>query len=1047
MECAMRELQEELLACVANKALSQRSAVRVLRALSRARSVDEPIAVVGMAGRWPGADSIDSLWLRLCEGVPQVRPFPQARYRQMAGWVDGGASAHLSVGAYLDSVNAFDAAFFGIGERDAELMDPVQRQFLEVAWLAFDDAGAPPTALKGRQVGVFVGYCSGSDDLSYWQLVQQHAPQLASLAFTGNLPPMLAGRISHLLDLRGPSLVVDTACSSSLVAVHQACQALRLGECELALAGGVKLHLFPQVATDRIGIESADGITRSFAGGKGGTGIGEGVGAVVLKPLGKAIHDGDAIYAVVAASACNQDGRTAGLTVPNVEAQQAVIEAAWRQAGIGAADVGCVEAHGTGTRLGDPIEFEALARAFRSSGAPDRSCAVGSSKAIFGHLDSAAGITGFIKAALMVRHQALLPAATFTLPNDHIDYLASPLYVNDRLSAWPDGAGRHCGVSAFSMNGTNCHVVLCPVSHDDAPRARASADKAIASARFQHRDHWFADRPSPRRIRAADDARSEVSTPDRDDVLARAWRDALGTGAMGDDVDFFQAGGDSLKAAVMASRLSRELGRHVGVGQLWRTPTFAALRAFLEAAGDSEATGLPTYARRDAYALSPAQKHIYVQSSLSNDVLYNVPFGLRLSGVPDVERLHRRATQLCEADPGLRVRFLSRGGQVVQVPHDGPSLDFVVVDAPDDEALKREMAAFIRPFDLARGPLARMALIHRTGDHHLLLMDFHHLVMDGFSVGVLVQRLAQAYTEADEVAAAALIAPRRNALDYAAWLEERIARREFESHREFWAQRFRERGPGRIDGLRTRLGTAESTKGGRHTLTLQPEPSARIAEFARCSGHGLFATLLGAFALALHAVSGQRSFNVGTPFSGRAHAGMEDILGMFVNLLPMPIDIDRDVGLGDWLAGLRSWLAVCMEHQDNPLDLLADTPSLPRENIDFNVAFALQNMPIASLELGDGLSAEPVAFYELPWNVAKFDLTLFAMEVDDRLVLSFEYRVGAVAASWIGDVAGMVTRALDEVIAARHERISACLHALGASGLPTPPSRKLTLQF
>ncbi|SET65108.1 Phosphopantetheine attachment site [Pseudomonas sp. NFR09] len=1016
----MKKLHEEILRSFATGSLSKEGATYLLRVCARQRTAEEPIAVIGMAGRWPGAEDVDALWNVLRANEFQVRAFPESRRRTISPWLGADGATAFLPGAWLDEIDHFDADFFGIASRDAELIDPVQRLFLETSWLALRDAVGNPAQLRGQSVGVYAGCCPGSDDVNYWQLIQRHAPGAASVAFTGNLSSMLPGRVSHAFDLRGPSMVVDTACSSSLVAAHYACQALRAGECQLAIAGGVKLHLFPQVSDDQIGIESPDGLTRTFAGGPSGTGLGEGVGAVVLKPLSKALADGDRIYAVINGSACNQDGRTSGLTVPNVVSQQAVVESAWRAAGIGPQDIGCIEAHGTGTRLGDPIEFEALSRALQPLCDQTTRCALGSAKTVFGHLDSAAGITGLIKSVLMVQHRHIAPSLNFVSPNESIDYLASPLYVNDRLIPWPEKAGQQCGVSAFSMAGANCHIVVGP-----AP-AHTPVERPKVGAEMTRRAFWFAYKPAP-----ATSMEANVGKPDAaQDVVTRVWAELLGAGAAVEDADFFMSGGDSLKAAVLASRLARELGRKVSVSQLWRTPTLATLRAALQQASDSHQVALPHYEPADRYPLTPAQKHMMLHSMQHADTLYNVPFGLRLDGAVDVEKLCRRARAVAEADDGLRVRVAMQGGQAVMVPSMSQALEVDVVEAADDAALERLTLQFIRPFSLENGPLARLLLVRQSPTVTWLLMDFHHVVMDGISVALFVQRLEQACRTDDDY----VLPPARTALDSAQWYAERVASAEFTRHRDFWTSRLAHRGSGMLAAFQA--ASPDETRGARLTLTLDAPTSLAVTNFARTSGVGLFATVLGAFTLALNAFSGQRAFNIGTPFSGRLGAGTEDVLGMFVNLLPMAMVVAPEAALNDWLATLRNNLAECMDVQEAPIDLIAPQPGPLREALGFNVVFALQNMALGAFELDQGVRATPIPFYDLPWNVAKFDLTLFAMEVGDRLVLSFERRVNGLSAAALSALAEQVVTLLSEFATPRVQQLSDCLALLAGVAAP-----------
>ncbi|WP_457971301.1 condensation domain-containing protein [Acinetobacter calcoaceticus] len=1042
----MKEVQKEILQGVANNTLSKGTASLLLHAIKQIQASEEPIAVIGIGGRWPNANNIDELWTLLCSNEPQLRPFPSRRQRQMYPWISRSGSAKLQVGAFLDNIIGFDAEFFGLSKRDAELIDPVQRVFIEASWLALQDAVSDPNILKGHQVGVFVGYSPSSDDLNYWQLLQQHAPELSSISFTGNLTSMLAGRVSHLWDLRGPSIVIDTACSSSLVAIHQACQSLRMGECELALAGGVKLHLYPQVPVDSIGIDSSDGLTRAFAGGSGGTGIGEGVAAVVLKPLSKALKQGDRIYAVIAGSASNQDGRTSDLTVPNVRAQQAVVESAWKQADIDATQIGYIEAHGTGTLLGDPIEFESLTRALKTLSLTSQPCALGSSKTIFGHLDSAAGITGFIKAVLMVYHKKLLPNANFNTPNERIDYLGSPLFFNDRLRPWPLNIGRHCGVSAFSLSGTNCHVVLRPAPSESFHSSEGSlpfTDRA--KTQFNQQDLWFATEPQVD-VTSYNDLKQKL--PSNEDILTRVWRDVLGDEAVIETVDFFAAGGNSLKAAILTSRLTHELNQHISVGQIWLTPTLGALRKFLKNSKLPVGIFIPSYSPQTFYPLTVAQRQMYLHTVMQEDTLYNVPFGLYLTGTLDLEKLQRCAVEIVEADKGLCVRFGMRNGQVVIIPSDETPLQFDSLRANDPISIELAIKDFIRPFNVQSSPLVRMRLIIESTDHYLLLMDFHHLIMDGVSVAIFLRRLKQAYQSADnDIESHNISIPIRTSLDFSLWFADRLKRNDFNSACDFWRKQFLDRPSGILAALSTPQNSLESIEGDRHTFTLDEQLSKRVFEFAKKGGHGLFSILMGAFSLALYSYSQQKIFNIGSPFSGRSSIEIEETLGMFVNLLPMPIEIEPTEVLVNWLQSIRTLLASFMNYQDCPIEILAEESKILRDAVSFNVAFALQNMSIERTEFGKNLYADPLPFYNLPWNVAKFDLTLFAMEIDNQLVFSFERRVSAISHETLQKISMKFVEVLQCLINSNQDSLlSECLDFINSNQRQWPVGR-LSLKF
>ncbi|MFI6174130.1 beta-ketoacyl synthase N-terminal-like domain-containing protein [Nonomuraea sp. NPDC051191] len=417
----------------------------------------EPIAIIGIGCRFPGADGPEGLWSLLSGGVDAIREVPAGRWdgvHRRAGDLPG-----LRWGGFLDRVDLFDPEAFGISPREAASMDPQQRLLLEVGWEALEDAGQPVHGLAGTDTGVFVGISSND----YGQRRFDAVDTVDAYAGTGNALSISANRLSYQFDLRGPSLAVDTACSSSLVAVHLAVQSLRDGRCGLALAGGVNVMLSPGVTAGfaKAGFMAPDGRCKSFDADADGYVRGEGAGMVVLKPLSHALADGDPVYAVILGSAVNSDGRTNGLTAPSIRAQESVLRAAYRDAGVPAGRVRYVEAHGTGTALGDPIEARALAGVLGEERPESRPCLIGSIKTNVGHLEAAAGIAGLIKTALSLWHRRIPPSLHFHRPNPQIPFHELPLRVVRTPLDWPDdGEPALAGVSAFGFGGTNAHVVL-----------------------------------------------------------------------------------------------------------------------------------------------------------------------------------------------------------------------------------------------------------------------------------------------------------------------------------------------------------------------------------------------------------------------------------------------------------------------------------------------------------------------------------------------------------------------------------------------------------
>ncbi|RMH16882.1 MAG: amino acid adenylation domain-containing protein [Acidobacteria bacterium] len=444
-----------------------------LRLRRRPQRDEQGIAIIGMAGRFPGAADVETLWHNLERGIESVTFFSDQEL--LAAGVARELLAdprYVRARAVLAEIELFDAAFFGYTPREAQVIDPQQRLFLECAWQALEDSGYA----AGRGAGD-VGVFAGAAPSTYANNLAGHPALIRALGFRtltlGNKVDYLATRVSYCLNLTGPSVNVQTACSTSLVAVHLACRSLLEGACDLALAGGVTIHaqqVSGYVAEQDGGIASPDGHTRTFDARAAGTVSGNGVGVVVLKPLAAALADGDAIRAVIRGSAINNDGALkVGFTAPSVEGQARVIAEAQAQAGVEPESIGYVEAHGTATPLGDPIEIGALTRAFRDRGARRRAfCAVGSIKSNFGHLDCAAGVAGLIKATLAVERGRIPPSLHFEQPNPQLGLDDSPFFVNAELRDWPGDGPRRAAVSSFGLGGTNAHVVL-----EQAPPAAA----------------------------------------------------------------------------------------------------------------------------------------------------------------------------------------------------------------------------------------------------------------------------------------------------------------------------------------------------------------------------------------------------------------------------------------------------------------------------------------------------------------------------------------------------------------------------------------------
>ncbi|HEX2206891.1 MAG TPA: type I polyketide synthase, partial [Longimicrobium sp.] len=508
------------------------------------------IAIIGMAGRFPGAPGVDALWRNLVDGVEGIRRFTPDELRA-AGHSDALIQhpEYIPAGGWLEDADHFDAPFFRYTPREAEITDPQHRTFLECAWSALEDAGYAPS-----KISVPAGVYAGVTQSVYW--IENLLPNKALLAggagydvMVGNDKDYLASRVAYKLGLRGPAIAIQTACSTSLVAVHVACRALLGGECDLALAGGASVHrVEPSGYVYREGaILSPDGHCRAFDEQAAGTVIGSGAGVVVLKRLEDALADGDDIRAVILGTAVNNDGAgKVGFMAPGAEGQAAAITDALTLAAIDARSVSYVEAHGTGTPLGDPVEVAALTRAFRGWTADTGFCAIGSLKASIGHLDQAAGVAGLIKTVLALRHRTIPRSLHFTRPNPALQIERTPFYVAGETRPWAVDGPRRAGVSSFGIGGTNAHAVLeeAPARdpRDGTPRPvqllvlSARTESALETARRNLADHLdahsstdLADAAFTLQVgRAEMDWRLAVPGTDAADAV-RALRAARGT--------------------------------------------------------------------------------------------------------------------------------------------------------------------------------------------------------------------------------------------------------------------------------------------------------------------------------------------------------------------------------------------------------------------------------------------------------------------------------------------------------------------------------------
>jgi acyl transferase domain-containing protein len=578
----------------------------------------EPIAIVGMACRLPGAPDVEAYWDLLARGGDAIATVPADRWHADR-YFDPDASAVGKMvtrqGGFIQGADQFDAAFFGIAPREAQSMDPQQRLLLEVAWEALEHANIAPSDLYGTATGVFVGITCFDHAIR----ISQATENFNAYAGTGSALNMAPGRLSYVLGLNGPSMAVDTACSSSLVCLHLACQSLRERESNAAIVGGVHLILSPDVMVSfsQARMLAPDGRSKTFDGSADGYARGEGCGVVVLKRLSDAIADRDAILGVIRGTAVNQDGPSGGLTVPNGAAQQQVIRRALDRAGIPPSSVQYVEAHATGTSLGDPIEVEALAKVYGAGRSREQALLVGSVKTNIGHLEPAAGVAGLIKLLLAFRHEVIPQHLHFKTPNPHVPWADIPVRVAAQATPWPRAdQPRIAGLSAFGFSGTNAHVIveeppappvvalatdrrqqLLPIS------ARSDAALRTLALRYIERLSSAADAGADADADAGD-ADHAHSADDSNDLRAIAYTAGIGRAHLPFRLAVLASNVADARAALMAFVEGR-------TSPAWRSGK-AAHADYRRDGKDVRARLDGAYARRDADALADLAR-LYVE--------------------------------------------------------------------------------------------------------------------------------------------------------------------------------------------------------------------------------------------------------------------------------------------------------------------------------------------------------------------------------------------------------------------------------------------------
>ena len=1147
------------------------------------------VAVIGMAGKFPGARDIDRFWENLKNGIESISFF-SAEELEESGF-DGELirrPGFVKAKGILEGVEYFDASFFGYTPGEADIMDPQYRVLHQCVWEALENASYDPNAYEG-----LIGLYAGASLNSYWivrALLKTGTSSEVIGAVTLNGLDALCMRISYKLNLRGPAITVQSACSTSLVAIHLACQGLIIGECDMALAGGVSVttpeksgYLYEEGM-----IYSPDGHCKTFdAAGKGMNG-GNGAGVVVLKRLEDAVEDKDYIYAIVKGSAINNDGsRKVGYTAASVEGQAAVIREAHRVAQVEPESIGCIEAHGTATPMGDPIEIEALKKAFNTN--KKAFCSIGSVKSNLGHLDAAAGSAGFIKAVLSVRYRLIPPTLHFETPNPQIGFISSPFYVNTMLSKFENGKyPLRVGISSFALGGTNAHVILeewpreMRKSHQEAQLILLSAqtpsslekmgqnlakhfkenpginladaaytlqvgrhifqcrqmfvcsgleeaveiltakdtnkiytsvqtDKdqqpgsnelplhlnglaADGQERHQREDllretgkawlkgagvDWQAfqgkqkgqriplptypfelqsfdisvkdllnnysrlmgknheylteEKKVPLQKALQKEQEQPVHIVPQDDIerkIAAIFGEVLGIDQLSLDMDFFELHGDSLKAITLTSKIHKEFNVIIRLEEVFKVPTIVGLSKYIKEAAKVKFKSLEFQEKKEYYPLSSAQRRLYtVQQMDLAGIGYNLPFVLVLEGGINKARLEDTIEKMLERHDSLRTSFLMIENEPRQQinKYVDFSIEYYDVKSRKEDPIQCEFGCspldveqiinkFVKPFDLAKAPLMRVGLIKEATNRHILMLDIHHIISDGFSLEILKYEFVHLYIRNE------LSVLKFQYKDFSEWQNQLFVCGIMKEQKEYWLNVFKDTIPTlNLPTDYQRTSKRISDEGDSIKFLVSEELTAVINVILNAKDVTMFMFLLALYNILLSKYTGQEDLVVVSPITGRKHDDLQNIIGMFVNMLAMRNQPEKDKSFGEFLEEVKKNAINAYENQDYQFEELVRELGLQGNigrNQLLNSVFTFQNIDIGKNNSHhlEGTNAFNVTPYEYRRKTSVFNLHLIAVEVDGRINMSLEYSTHLFKKSTVENMSEHFLEILNQVL-------------------------------
>lgn len=949
----------------------------------------DDVAIIGMGCRFPGeANTPYDYWQNLINMKDCITDISNTRKKLLK------ISGSKYKCGYISNIDMFDAEFFSISPMEAQKMDPQQRILLMVTYNAINSAGISLEELKRSNCGVFIGVSSND----YSHILKMNGCDTDIYTSTGNSFAIAANRLSYFFNLTGPSMTIDTACSSSLVALHYACNSIRNGECNMAIVGGVNLILLDEItkAFDLAGMLSKDFKCKTFDESADGYVRGEGCGVIILKKVKYAVSDGNNIISIIRGSAINQDGKSNGLTAPNALSQISVMKSALRRAGVRPDEVSYIETHGTGTKLGDPIEVNSLNEVYGLGRKCDNPCYIGSVKTNIGHLEGAAGIASIIKVAILLSENKIPPILNFKSINKYINMNNDAIKIaTSKELKEQHGQIKYAAVSSFGFGGTNAHVILQQYNKRNCKIPKNNYN-------FSCKSYWIYGnegnmiKETKKQVEVNNihvvlkGRESEKNYTKAEKIVGKVWAEELGFKEINIYKNFYELGGDSISALKIINRINGIFKSSINISSIFNYQTIFKFAQFLSKDKSIEITSIYSIKQskpKEWYPLSSAQKRLFILSK-SNKIStsYNMPFKIVIKGNLNIKKVEAAFKKLVDLHEAFRTSFHIKNGEPIQIIH---SKDNINLNVKYSNAKEKDIQSFInkfvKPFDLESAPLLRVALLDINKNKHVIIIDMHHIISDGTSMGILLRDFIDLYNDKK------ISKSRLDYKDFVIWQQD-FEKTECKKNQEkYWIENL-------SNGFKAlnlptdfKREEEECYKGEIFEFNLEEEFTDKIKKFCIENTSTEFIVLLSCYYILLSKYSGQEDIIIGSPISGRDSEDLQNIVGMFVNMLSLRAKPSANKVYKLFLQEVKNMAIDAYKNQDFQFDELVEKLNIKREigrNPIFDAVFALHNMNMPSINDND----VKVELYNLD-NTAKFDITMEAMEVNKQIKFSIKYKV------------------------------------------------------